>query len=122
MTTFSIYGHRSVPAALVDERDNVVIFKNTASEEWFERLARASVVVMGGSAVGVEAPMSGQYVKRAAVPATWAPDPRRSIAVTDTSSSNCALTFPATTSAESTGPQPRAPAIYRPGSSLKTSH
>lgn len=70
MTTFSIYGHRSVPAALVDERDNVVIFKNTASEEWFERLARASVVVMGGSAVGVEAPMSGQYVKRAAVPAT----------------------------------------------------
>jgi uncharacterized protein len=70
MTTFSIYGHRSVPAALVDERDNVVLFKHTVSEEWFERLARASVVVMGGSAVGVEAPMPGSYVKRAAVPAT----------------------------------------------------
>ncbi|MBS0420088.1 MAG: DUF917 domain-containing protein [Proteobacteria bacterium] len=70
MTTFSIYGHRSVPAALADERGNVVLFKHTMTEEWFEKLARATTVAMGGSTVGVEAPMSGRYVKRAAVPGT----------------------------------------------------
>jgi hypothetical protein len=70
MTTFSIYGHRSTPAALADERGNVVLFENTPSDLWFERLARASVVAMGGTAVGAEAPMPGAYVKRAAVPGT----------------------------------------------------
>ncbi len=68
MTTFSIYGHPSTPAALADERGNVVIFQHAVSEHWFERLARSSVVTMGGTAIGVEAPMSGAYVKRAAVP------------------------------------------------------
>jgi DUF917 family protein len=70
MTTFSIYGHMSTPAALADERGNVVIFQRAVSEHWFERLARSSVVTMGGTAIGVEAPMSGAYVKRAAVPGT----------------------------------------------------
>src|SRR5579872_896677 len=70
MTTFSIYGHRSVPAVLADERGNLVLFKHTTSEEWFEKLARATTVAMGGSSVGVEAPMPGRYVKRAAVPGT----------------------------------------------------
>jgi DUF917 family protein len=70
MTTFSIYGHASTPAALADERGNVVIFQHALSELWFERLARSAVVTMGGSAIGVEAPMRGAYVKRAAVPGT----------------------------------------------------
>jgi DUF917 family protein len=70
MTTFSIYGHRSTPAALADERGNVVIFQHAVSEVWFERLARSAVVTFGGTAIGVEAPMSGAYVKRAAVPGT----------------------------------------------------
>jgi len=70
MTTFSIYGHRSTPAAVADERGNVVLFQHSISEVWFERLARATVVAMGGSAIGAEAPMRGSYVKRAAVPAT----------------------------------------------------
>jgi DUF917 family protein len=70
MTTFSIYGHRSTPAALADERGNVVLFKNSVSEKWFERLARSAVVTMGGTAIGAEAPMAGAYVKRAAVPNT----------------------------------------------------
>jgi len=70
MTTFSIYGHLSTPAALADERGNVVIFQKAVSEVWFERLARSAVVTMGGTAIGVEAPMSGAYVKRAAVPGT----------------------------------------------------
>jgi DUF917 family protein len=70
MTTFSIYGHRSTPAAVADERGNVVLFRHTISELWFERHARSTVVVMGGTAVGAEAPMLGAYVKRAAVPGT----------------------------------------------------
>ncbi len=70
MTTFSIYGHASTPAAVADERGNVVLFAHTASEVWFERLARTAVVAMGGTALGVEAPMTGAYVKRAAVPGT----------------------------------------------------
>jgi hypothetical protein len=70
MTSFSIYGHRSTPAALADERGNVLLFENTCSEAWFERLARSAVVTMGGTAVGAEAPMQGAYVKRAAIPGT----------------------------------------------------
>jgi DUF917 family protein len=70
MTTFSIYGHSSTPAALADERGNVVIFQQAVSEVWFERLARSAVVTFGGTAIGVEAPMAGSYVKRAAVPGT----------------------------------------------------
>lgn len=70
MTTFSIYGHHSTPAAVADERGNVVLFRNAKSEEWFERLARATVVALGGSAAGAEAPMAGRYVKRAGVPGT----------------------------------------------------
>lgn len=70
MTTFSIYGHRSTPSALADERGNVVLFENTESEVWFERLARSAVVTMGGTALVAQAPMRGEYVKRTAVPGT----------------------------------------------------
>jgi DUF917 family protein len=70
MTTFSIYGHRSTPAAISDEHGNVVLFQHTVTEHAFERLARAVVVSMGGSAIGGEAPMTGRYVKRAAVAGT----------------------------------------------------
>jgi DUF917 family protein len=70
MTTFSIYGHGSTPAALADDQGNVVLFQHAVSEVWFERLARSAVVTMGGTAVGAEAPMPGTYVKRAAVPGT----------------------------------------------------
>lgn len=70
MTTFSIYGHRSTPAAISDDKGNTVIVENAASEIWYERLARNAVITMGGTAIGAEAPMSGAYVKRAAVPAT----------------------------------------------------
>jgi DUF917 family protein len=70
MTTTSIYGHHSTPAALADEHGNVVLFQKAVSEVWYERLARSCVVTMGGSATGAEAPMSGRHAKRAAVPAT----------------------------------------------------
>jgi len=70
MTTFSIYGHRSTPAVIGDEHGNLVLFRHAVSEVWFEHLARATVVSMGGTAIGAEAPMRGAYVKRAGVPGT----------------------------------------------------
>ncbi len=70
MTTFSIYGHCSVPAAMSDAHGNTVIFKHLVNELWLERLARACVVQMGAGAGMVEAPMSGKFVKQYAVPGT----------------------------------------------------
>ncbi len=70
MTTFSIYGHRSTPAAIADDKGNVVVVDHAASERWYEKLARNAVITMGGTAIGAEAPMTGAYVKRAAVPGT----------------------------------------------------
>jgi hypothetical protein len=70
MTTFSIYGHRSTPAAIADDKGNIVIVDNATSELWYERLARNAVITMGGTAIGAEAPMTGAFTKRAAVPAT----------------------------------------------------
>jgi uncharacterized protein len=70
MTTFSIYGHHSTPAAIADDKGNVVVVQHAISELWYEKLARNAVITMGGTALGAEAPMSGSYVKSAAVPAT----------------------------------------------------
>ena len=70
MTTFSIYGHASTPAALADDKGNVVIVKTAISEKWVERLGRSAAITMGGSAGMAIAPMSGAYVKQFAVPDT----------------------------------------------------
>lgn len=70
MTTWSIYGHNSAPAAMVDEKNNVVVLRNTHDEFWLETLARATVVAMGAAAGLATAPMRGDFVKRAAIPNT----------------------------------------------------
>lgn len=70
MTSFSIYGNASTPAAMADEKGNVVLFATAVDDRWFERLARATVIVMGGAAGSATAPMTGAYVKRAAIPGT----------------------------------------------------
>lgn len=70
MTTWSIYGHRSVPAAMADEKGNIVILRATRDEVWVERLARSIVVTMGAAAAIAEAPMRGDFVRRAAIPHT----------------------------------------------------
>lgn len=70
MSTWSIYGHTSTPAAMADEKGNIVIFKKTRDEVWVEILARATVVAMGAAAGLAEAPMKGSYVKRAAIKST----------------------------------------------------
>lgn len=70
MTTFSIYGHQSAPSAMSDSHGNTVLFTHLTGEVWLERLARACVVQMGGTAGIAEAPMKGSFVKRYAVPGT----------------------------------------------------
>lgn len=70
MCTWSIYGHKSSPSAMADEKGNVVVFRHTASEVWLERLARASVVAMGAAAGIALAPMRGDFIKKYAVPDT----------------------------------------------------
>lgn len=70
MITWSIYGQRSTPAAMADEKGNVVVFRSTPNDKWVEDLARASVVVMGAAAGLAQAPMRGEFVKRAAIPGT----------------------------------------------------
>lgn len=70
MITWSIYGQRSAPAAMADEKGNVVVFRSTPSDKWLEDLARACVVRMGAAAGLAQAPMRGEFVKRAAIPGT----------------------------------------------------
>jgi len=70
MCTWSIYGHKTTPSAMVDDKDNVVIIRNSRDEVWVETLARATVVAMGAAAGLAMAPMRGEFVRRAAIPNT----------------------------------------------------
>jgi uncharacterized protein len=70
MCTWSIYGHREAPAAMADEKGNIVIIRNTPDDVWLERIARSVVVAMGAAAGLATQPMRGDFVKRAAVPNT----------------------------------------------------
>ena len=70
MCTWSIYGHKSTPAAMADEKGSIVIFRDTPTEVWLERLARATVVEMGAAGAIALAPMRGSFVKQAAIPNT----------------------------------------------------
>ncbi len=70
MCTWSIYGHQSFPSAMADEKGNIVIFRQTASEVWLERLARSCVVTMGAAAGIALAPMRGSFIKQFAIPDT----------------------------------------------------
>jgi len=70
MTTWSIYGHTSTPSAMVDDKGNTIVIRDTVDEYWVETLARATVVAMGAAAGLASAPMRGDFVKRAAIPHT----------------------------------------------------
>lgn len=70
MTTWSIYGHKSTPSAMVDDKHNVVLIRHAKDERWLETLARSAVVAMGAAAGLATAPMRGEFVRRAAVPDT----------------------------------------------------
>ncbi len=70
MTTWSIYGHKSTPAAMADEKNNIVIIREARDERWVETIARANVVAMGAAAGIADAPMRGAFVKKNAIPYT----------------------------------------------------
>jgi len=70
MCTWSIYGHKSTPSAMVDEKNNVLVIREAQDEFWVETLARAAVVAMGAAAGIAMAPMRGEFVKKAAIPYT----------------------------------------------------
>ena len=70
MCTWSIYGHKSAPAAMADEKGNILVIRDTIDEVWVEKLARSGVVTMGAAAGIAMAPMKGSFVKNYAIPYT----------------------------------------------------
>jgi DUF917 family protein len=70
MTTFMIYGAPTQPAAIADEKGNVVVFRNIINMFWLERFARDAAVAMGAGAGLASAPMRMDFVRRTAVPGT----------------------------------------------------
>jgi len=70
MTTFFIYGAQAAPAAIADEKGNVVVFKEVIDMFWLETFARSVSVNMGAAAGLAIAPMSMEFVRRTAVPGT----------------------------------------------------
>lgn len=70
MCTWSIYGHREAPAAMADEKGNIVVIRETPNDVWLEKIARSVVVAMGAAAGLATQPMRGDFVKKAAVPNT----------------------------------------------------
>src|SRR6185437_6860438 len=58
------------PAAIADEKDNVVVFTGVKDMYWLERLSRATAVDMGATAGYATPPMRGEFVRRYAVPGT----------------------------------------------------
>lgn len=70
MCTYFIYGHEPSPAALADEKGNTVVLQNVLDMYWLERLARTVAVDMGAAAGYADAPMSGAFLKKYAIPDT----------------------------------------------------
>lgn len=70
MTTFFIYGAKAAPAAIADDKGNVVVFKHVQDMFWLERFARSTSVDMGAGAGLAIAPMRMDFVRRTAVPGT----------------------------------------------------
>lgn len=70
MTTFFIYGAKVAPAAIADDKGNVVVFRDMVDMFWLERFARDVSVGMGAGAGLAIAPMSMEFVRRTAVPDT----------------------------------------------------
>ena len=70
MCSYFIYGQQPYPAALADDKGNSVVLGQVFDMHWLERLARTAAIDMGASAGMALPPMSGSFLKRAAVPRT----------------------------------------------------
>jgi DUF917 family protein len=70
MSSFMIYGAPVCPAAIADEKGNVVVFKDVIDMYWLETFARGVAVNMGAAAGLAVAPMRMDFVRKTAVPGT----------------------------------------------------
>lgn len=70
MCTFFINGAKPSPAAIADEKGNVVVYRDVVDMYWLERLARHTTVDMGATAMLALPPMRADFVRRFAVPGT----------------------------------------------------
>jgi DUF917 family protein len=70
MVTYFIYGVPNCPFAIVDDKENEVIITSTRSARGLERLARTLTIEMGGTAGMALAPMTGEQLRRTAIPRT----------------------------------------------------
>ncbi|BDA41353.1 probable D-/L-hydantoinase subunit A at N-terminal half [Coccomyxa sp. Obi] len=70
MMTSAIYGHSLTPAALADEKGNVVMVQQCASPHWLEWLLRPVCTAMGCAAGLSTNPLTGRDLRRMAVPHT----------------------------------------------------
>ncbi len=70
MSTYMIYGAPVEPAAIADEKGNVVVFRHVNDMFELERFARQVAVNMGAGAGFATAPMRMDFVRKTAVPGT----------------------------------------------------
>lgn len=70
MTTFFIHGLPSFPAALTDASGNLLLVTSATNPRMLEKIIRASTVAMGCIAHMATPPMSGDFIRRFAVPHT----------------------------------------------------
>jgi DUF917 family protein len=67
MVSPTLYGYAATPMALADEKGNVVLLRESLSNQWTERLARSLTIDMGGSAMIALYPMTGRQAKQALI-------------------------------------------------------
>ena len=70
MTTFFIYGQDPSPAAIADDKGNVVVVNKVVDMFWLERFACHIEVDTGAGAGFATSAMRGGFVKKVAVPGT----------------------------------------------------
>jgi uncharacterized protein len=66
MCTFHLDGITANPMVLADEKGNVILLE-TIDNLWMERFARTATVQMGGSAMSVAYPLSGDQLKKSSI-------------------------------------------------------
>lgn len=69
MMTPTIFGHQASPAALADERGNVVIY-DAVDNHWLERLARVHCIEFGSTAYVASYPLTAAQARQAMIPGT----------------------------------------------------
>ena len=68
MTTLAIHGVNQLPAALADDKGNLLMFEAVASDRWFEKLVRTATVAMGCTAAMASAPIEARHIKAFGIP------------------------------------------------------